>query len=61
MTVYERFEQIVTLILSLVIVVVIAVAIVQLVISVVPLIIGGALSPLEHHTFSTLPRPMPRR
>ena len=54
MTVYERFEQIVTLILSLVIVVVIGVAIVQLVIGVVPLVIGGALSPLEHHTFQAL-------
>jgi uncharacterized membrane protein (DUF373 family) len=54
MTVYERFEQIVTLILSLVIVVVIGVAIVQLVIGVVPLVIGGALRPLEHHTFQAL-------
>ena len=54
MTVYERFEQIVTLILSLVIVVVIGVAIVQLVIGVLPLVIGGALSPLEHHTFQAL-------
>ena len=54
MTVYERFEQIVALILSLVIVVVIVVAIVQLVIGVVPLLIGGALSPLEHQTFQAL-------
>ena len=54
MTVYERFEQIVTLVLSLVIIVVIAVAIVQLAIGVLPLVIGGALSPLEHHTFQAL-------
>lgn len=54
MTVYERFEQIVALILSLVIVVIIGVAILQLAIGVVPLVIGGALSPLEHHTFQAL-------
>ena len=54
MTVYERFEQIVALTLTLVIVVVIVVALVQLVIGVMPLLIGGALNPLEHQTFQAL-------
>ena len=54
MTVYERFEQIVALTLTAVISVVIAVALVQLAIGVIPLLIGGALNPLEHHTFQAL-------
>jgi uncharacterized membrane protein (DUF373 family) len=54
MTVYERFEQIVALTLTLVIIVVIVVALVQLVIGVMPLLIGGALNPLEHQTFQAL-------
>ena len=54
MTFYERFEQIVALALTLVITVLIVIALVQLVIGVVPLLIGGALDPLEHQTFPTL-------
>ncbi len=54
MTAYERFEQIVAVLLSLIIVVVIAVALVQLVIGVTPLVIGGALNPLDHQTFQAL-------
>jgi len=54
MSVYERFEQVVALVLSLVISVVIALALVQLVIRVVPLLLSGAIDPLEHHDFQTL-------
>ena len=54
MTAYERFEQIVALTLTAVISIVIAVALVQLVIGVIPLLIGGALNPLEHQTFQAL-------
>jgi uncharacterized membrane protein (DUF373 family) len=54
MTAYERFEQFVALVLSLVIIVVIVVALVQLMIGVTPLLLGGALNPLEHATFQAL-------
>ena len=43
MSVYERFEQIVAIVLSLVIAVVIAVALVQLVARIVPLLLSGAI------------------
>jgi uncharacterized membrane protein (DUF373 family) len=54
MTVYERFEQVVAIILSLVIALVIALALVQLVLHVVPLLIAGAIDPLDHEVFQTL-------
>ena len=54
MSVYERFEQIVAIVLSLVISVVIAVALVQLVARVVPLLLSGAINRLEHDVFQAL-------
>jgi uncharacterized membrane protein (DUF373 family) len=51
---YERFEQIVALILSLIITVVIVTALIQLVKNLWPLIIGGALDPLDHKVFQSL-------
>ena len=54
MSVYERFEQIVAIVLSLVISVVIVLALVQLVIRVVPLLLSGAIDPLEHEVFQVL-------
>ena len=46
MSVYERFEQVVAIVLSLVIATVIALALVQLVIRVVLLLLSGAIDPL---------------
>lgn len=54
MSLYERFEQVVAIILSLVIAVVIALALVQLVTRVVVLLLSGALDPLEHDVFQAL-------
>ena len=54
MSVYERFEQIVAIVLSLVISVVIALALVQLVIRIVPLLLSGAIDPLEHDVFQAI-------
>jgi uncharacterized membrane protein (DUF373 family) len=54
MSLYERFEQVVAIILSLVIAVVVALALVQLVLRVVPLLLAGAIDPLDHEVFQTL-------
>jgi Phosphate-starvation-inducible E family len=54
MSLYDRFEQVVAVVLSLVIAVVIALALVQLVIRVVPLLLSGAADPLDHDVFQTL-------
>jgi uncharacterized membrane protein (DUF373 family) len=54
MTMYERFEQIVAIVLSLVIALVIALALVQLLIRIVPLLISGAIDPMKHEVFQTL-------
>jgi len=54
MSLYERFEQIVALVLSLVIALVIVLAIVQLVSRTVPLLVSGAMDPLEHGVFQNL-------
>jgi uncharacterized membrane protein (DUF373 family) len=54
MTFYERFEQIVAFVLSLVIAVVIVIALLQLILKVLPLLIGGALDPLDHRVFQAL-------
>lgn len=51
---YERFEQIVAFILSLIITVVIVMALIQLIKHLLPLILGGALDPLDHKVFQTL-------
>jgi uncharacterized membrane protein (DUF373 family) len=54
MSVYERFEQVVAIVLSLVIAVVIALALIQLVVHIVPLLLSGAIDPLDHETFQAL-------
>ncbi len=51
---YEAFERVVTLALSGVIAVVIAIALVQLLLRVVPLLVGGALDPLDHQAFEAI-------
>ena len=54
MSLYERFEQIVAIVLSLVISVVVALALLQLVIGIVPLLLSGAIDPLNHDIFQVL-------
>ena len=54
MTAYERFEQIVAFVLSSVIAIIIAIALLQLVLRVLPLLLGGALDPLDHGVFQAL-------
>jgi uncharacterized membrane protein (DUF373 family) len=51
MTLYERFEQVVVLVLGALIGVIIVVALVQLIRVVVVLLITESLNPLEHETF----------
>ncbi len=54
MTAYERFEQIVAFVLSLLIAVVIVIALIQLLMKIMPLLLGGALDPLDHRVFQAL-------
>lgn len=54
MTLYERFEQIVALVLGLFIGVVIVIALLQLFRQLLPLVLGGALDPLDHGVFQSL-------
>jgi uncharacterized membrane protein (DUF373 family) len=54
MTLYERFEQIVAIALSLIIAILIIIALVQLYERVLPLVLGGALDPLDHEVFQAL-------
>lgn len=54
MTAYERFEQIVAFVLTVIIAAVVLIALVQLLIEVVPLLVGGALDPLDHGVFQSL-------
>ena len=54
MSLYERFEQVVAIVLSLVVAIIIALALVQLVIGVVPLLLTGAIDPLDYEVFQTL-------
>lgn len=54
LTTYDRFEQIVALALGLIIGVVILVALLQLILRLTPLVLGGALDPLEHGAFQSL-------
>jgi uncharacterized membrane protein (DUF373 family) len=51
MTLYERFEQVVALVLSAIIALIVVVALVQLVGVVAALLLARALNPLEHETF----------
>lgn len=54
MNVYERFEQMVVLALGLIIAAIIVMALLQLYRRVVPLLIGGAIDPLDHDAFQSL-------
>jgi uncharacterized membrane protein (DUF373 family) len=54
MNLYERFEHVVAFILSLIIAFVIALALLQLLARVVPLLLSGALDPLDHEVFQGL-------
>lgn len=54
MSFYERFEQIVALILSLVIAVIIAISLLQLVRTVFALLFLEAFNPLDHRVFQTV-------
>lgn len=54
MTAYQRFEQVVSIILSFIIVVVIVLALAQLVVRVLPLLIGGGVDVLDHGAFQAL-------
>jgi uncharacterized membrane protein (DUF373 family) len=54
MTVYERFEQVVALVLSLIVAVIIVIALFQLLRGVLPLALGGMLDLLDHDVFQSL-------
>ena len=54
MTVYERFEQVIAFALSLTVAVVVVIAFYQLLRQVVPLVVGGAIDPLNHTVFQAL-------
>jgi uncharacterized membrane protein (DUF373 family) len=54
MTIYERFEQMVAIALSLIIAILILIALVQLYERVLPLVLGGALDPLDHAVFQAI-------
>lgn len=54
MSAYERFEHVVAFLLSLVIAMLIALALIQLLVRVVPLLLTGALDPLDHQVFQSL-------
>lgn len=54
MTAYERFEQVISLALGFIIAVVIVIALIQLVMRVLPLLIGGAVDVLDHDVFQAL-------
>jgi uncharacterized membrane protein (DUF373 family) len=54
MNAYERFEQLVVLALGLIIAAIIVMALLQLYRRVWPLLIGGAIDPLDHEVFQSL-------
>ena len=54
MSLYGRFEQIVTWILTLFIAVIIAVALFRLIVIVLQLLVSGALNPLGHEEFELI-------
>jgi uncharacterized membrane protein (DUF373 family) len=54
MSAYERFEHGVAFLLSLVIAMLVALALIQLVVRVVPLLLTGALDPLDQQVFQAL-------
>ncbi len=54
MTAYERFEHVVAFLLSAIIAMLIALALIQLFVRLVPLLVTGALDPLDHEVFQRL-------
>jgi uncharacterized membrane protein (DUF373 family) len=54
MTMYERFEQIVAIVLSFIIALVVLIALFQLFHRILPLLLGGALDLLDHEAFQNL-------
>ncbi len=54
MTFYERFEMVVAIILSLIVTLIITLTLVQLMARIVPLLLTGALDPLDHAVFQNL-------
>ncbi|MBF6988917.1 MULTISPECIES: phosphate-starvation-inducible PsiE family protein [unclassified Cupriavidus] len=54
LSLYERFEQVVAVALSLIVAVVIAIALVQLTLGVLPHVLSGTVSPLDHEVFQNL-------
>jgi uncharacterized membrane protein (DUF373 family) len=54
MTTYARFEQVVALLLSFIIVTVIVLALIQIVVRVLPMLIGGGVDILDHGAFQAL-------
>jgi hypothetical protein len=48
LSLYERFEQVVAIVLSLIIAMVITMALIQLIRRVLPLLLSGAVDPLDH-------------
>ena len=54
MNLYERFEHVIAFILSLIIALVIALALLQLLARVVPVVLSGAIDPLDHDVFQGL-------
>ena len=54
MTAYERLEHVVAFLLSAIIAMLIALALIQLFVRLVPLLVTGALDPLDHEVFQRL-------
>jgi uncharacterized membrane protein (DUF373 family) len=54
MTFYGRFEQIITWILTLFIGIIITIALLRLVVTIVQLLVFGALNPLDHQEFEAI-------
>ncbi len=54
MTIYEKFEQIIALILSFLIAVIIMVSVFQLILQILPLLIGGAIDLSDHKVFQSV-------
>lgn len=54
MTAYQRFEHVVAFALSVIIAMLIVLALVQLFVRVVPLLVTGAVDPLDHEVFQSL-------
>jgi len=54
MSIYERFEHVVAFVLGVIIAMLIALALIQLLVRIVPLLVTGAIDPLDHEVFQGL-------